>query len=108
MKCPSENFECYRFTTWLTSKKLRHTHVPNETVSKSQAIKNKRLGTSPGVPDYLILTPTGIIFVEMKRRTGGRLSAYQKEWLAALTQCNVPAKVCAGFDEAKQFVEEFL
>lgn len=105
---PSEEFECVRFTSWLTSKQLRHSHIPNATNSKRQGVKNKKLGTSPGVPDYLILTPAGIVFVEMKRRKGGVTSTYQKEWLAALTRCKVPAKVCKGFDEAKEFVEEFL
>lgn len=107
-KTPTEDFECLRFTSWLTNIGLKHTHVANESRSKTQAIKNKKLGTSPGVPDYFVLTPRGIVFVEMKRRKGGTVSAYQKEWIAALTQCNIPVKVCKGFEEAKEFVEKFL
>jgi hypothetical protein len=107
-KVPSEALECGRLVDYLKSKKLRFTHIPNSTNSKKQGVKNKRMGTSPGVPDYLILLPSGCLWLEMKRRKGGRVSPEQREWLDALAAVGCETAVCAGFDAAKVLIEGLL
>jgi hypothetical protein len=104
---PSEDFEAKRLTAYLTARGWRHTHIANETASKRQAVKNKSMGTSRGVPDYLIIHPkAGLVFIELKRARGGRISAFQKEWIEALNTAGVPARVCNGFNECKKWLEE--
>ncbi len=107
VKVPSEELECTRLVDYLRSRGLRFTHIPNSTNNKKQGVKNKRMGTSPGVPDYLILLPKGgCLWIEMKRRAGGRVSEEQKEWIAALSKMPFTlAYVCNGFDEAKALIE---
>src|SRR5512139_2703436 len=103
---PSEAYESQRFVAWLEAQGLLFSHIPNESPSKRQAIKNKRLGTRRGVPDFLVLVPGKVIFVELKRQRGGRVSPEQKIWVAALTAAGCPAKVCCGAQEAIEFVKE--
>lgn len=108
---PLEYNECVTFADWLRIKKIPFTHVPNETFTRSwaQKAKNKRLGVARGVPDYMIVTPHCLVFVEMKRRKGSTTSKEQKEWMSMLNGCcNVRAKVCKGCDEAINFIETFL
>lgn len=110
VKVPSEALECARLVDYLRAKGLKFSHVPNSTNSRAQGIKNKRMGTSAGVPDYLILLPEkGVLWLEMKRQKGGRLSVEQSEWLFELGK--LPGQACRvayGFDQAKLFIEELL
>lgn len=109
--CPKEDDECYTFVAWLELKKLKFSHVPNSTFTKNWAVKmkNKRMGVRPGVPDYIIVTKKGLLFVEMKRLKGGVVSEFQKDWIASLNACRgVEAKICRGNQEAIDFVSEFL
>ena len=108
---PLEYDECKLFATWLGLKGLMFSHIPNNTYTPSFGAKqrNKALGLQSGLPDYLILTPKGIIFVEMKRQTGGTIQLNQKIWIEAIN--NTPqaqAQVCFGFQDAKLFVEKIL
>lgn len=110
-KIPLEYDECLVFVQWLELKKLRFTHVPQETFTKSWGIKmkNKRMGVKSGIPDYIVITPKGLVFVEMKRLSGGVVSETQKEWITALNECKgVQAGVCKGASEAIAFVSKFL
>lgn len=107
---PSELYECKRFISWLRSKSYRFTHVPNESFSKRQGLKNKSLGVSAGFPDYIVLLPNKkLLFIEMKRSRPARskVSPEQKLWLEALTLAGFPSMVCYGFEEAKRFVETY-
>lgn len=108
---PLEHFECVMFATWLSVKGLKFSHIPNSTwtPSRRQQQKNVELGVSPGVPDYLILTWRGTLYVEMKRRKGGSTSPDQLEWIDAINKTpGSQAMVCLGFEEAKAFVERLL
>jgi len=84
------------------------THIPNSTYTDSWKVKrrNKAMGVSKGVPDYLILLNSEPIFIEMKRLKGGTLAPEQKEWIKDLDELGVTAKVCKGFQEAKTFIRE--
>ena len=104
-----EHEECKILADWLRYKNLKFTHVANEGKFPVQyRMKLKSLGVSPGVPDYMIIVPQGLLFIEMKRLKG-RVSDYQKEWIKALSECDgVEATVCYGADEAITFISEYL
>jgi len=87
-----------------------YTALPNNLYTKSwkQKTKQKKEGLRPGFPDLCIVTNKQVVFIEMKRKKGGTLSAYQKEWIASFNNIGIRAKVCKGFDEAKAFIDEIL
>lgn len=67
--------------------------------------------TSPGnvgVPDRLVITPTGVVwFVELKTETG-RLSKLQKHRIAELEERRVNVRVVRGLQGAIDFVNEVM
>lgn len=68
-------------------------------------------GVSPGVPDLFLAWPAhGApgLFVEMKRRVGGRLSPAQALWRERLTKCGYRVRVCKGWEEAKEAIVNYL
>jgi len=108
---PTEYEEQCALVQWLELKKLKFTAIPNSTYTSSwnQKMRNKRMGLNPGLPDMLIITKRGLLFVEMKRLKGGKVSDYQKSWIDSLNECNgITAQVCVGFDEAKKFISKYL
>lgn len=61
-----------------------------------------------GVPDRIVITPTGrTIFVELKTSVG-RLSAIQKWQRAQLEECGADIRVLRGMNQVRAFVEEVL
>lgn len=126
---PTETQDCYALTEWLELQvrlgRVRcFSHVPQETYTKSWAVKtkNRRMGVRKGVPDYLVVIPTRatrhqldgttrtmrLLFVEMKRKNASPsdTSPEQLSWIAALGQvAGVEARVCKGYDEAVAFIE---
>lgn len=110
-----EEVECILLVEYLDillsqSKIVEYSHTAQETYTKSwqQKRKNKRMGVRSGVPDYIIITPTRVLFIEMKRLKGGRLSLTQKHWIDAINNTCCIATVANGFQEAKKFLEENL
>lgn len=87
-----------------------YSKIPSETYTTSWAAKrrNKDEGVQKGIPDYLVVTPTKILFIELKRTKNGVVSPEQKQWLAALNGKTVTTTVCKGFDEFKAFVDKEL
>lgn len=117
---PYESDEQMAFVQWCRLNHILVHHSPLEFNSSSRAVKTravrmKKMGTSKGFPDLLVFIPvygmTGDVdcyqmcAVEMKRKTNGRVSAEQKEWLRVLTESGVLCSVCKGADEAINFVE---
>ena len=86
------------------------THIPNSTYTESwnQKRRNKRIGVAPGVPDFMIVCRRGLLFIEMKKAKGGVISATQKAWLKYLEIAGIKAEVCAGFDQAKVVIDNFI
>jgi len=108
---PTEYDECVVLAEYLEIKGLKYSHIPNETFTKSWGtkMKNKRQGVKRGVPDYMIIVKSVLIFIEMKRKKGGRTSKEQKEWMEALNKCDcVSAYVCEGADEAIEVINKYL
>jgi hypothetical protein len=86
-------------------------HVPNSTFTKSRMVRlrNTILGVRAGIPDLCVVTPSGLLFIEMKKTGKSETTAYQKEWIERLN--NTPgceARVCKGAEVAIAFIEEFL
>ena len=91
--------------------KLLH-HIPNGGSRNAIEAKNlKAQGVKPGVPDNFLPCARGEyhgLYIEMKRREGGRLSQYQQDMIRALREQDYAAVVCKGFDEARQLLLEYL
>lgn len=108
--CPLEYDECKTFKAWLDAVGLKFTHIVNEGRMPVQyRMKLIRMGFSAGVPDYMIITPNGLAFVEMKRVRGSRVDPRQTEWIDALNKLpGVEAQVCRGAEDAIKFISQLV
>lgn len=81
--------------------------IGDQTLSGEEGKKLYHMGVRRGVPDFLIVhRETGkVLFLEMKRTKGGRVSTCQKVWLNALGS---QAAVAHGFKEAMSIVKDIL
>ncbi len=101
---PTEHAECIALAKWLDRHGICYTHVPLGGTDAAAGSRARAIGAKRGVPDYLIFDRpplrdamsssrprTAHIYVthgvalEMKRRTGGRVSSAQEEWLRRLS-----------------------
>jgi hypothetical protein len=86
-------------------------HTPNGGKRpKSESGKLKAMGQRPGVPDLMLPRRRGVyagLAVELKSATG-RLSPYQREWLAALDEEGYLTAVCRDLDAFQAVVLRFL
>lgn len=87
-------------------------HVPNGGArNKATAGRLKAEGVKPGVPDICLPVPHGKhhgLYVELKRRKGGRVSDEQKDWIAALHSFGYATAVCRGAQEAIEVIQRYL
>ena len=87
-------------------------HVPNGGSRNSiEAANLKAQGVKPGVPDvFLPVARKGFhgLYIEMKRRRGGILSKYQKEYIEALKKQGYRVEVCKGFHAAADVIEDYM
>jgi hypothetical protein len=75
------------------------------------ARKMKAEGVKPGVPDISLPVPRhGYhgLYIELKRRKGGRLSPEQAEWIKGLREDGYRVDVCMGFEAARDAIMEYL
>lgn len=109
---PTEDEEQKALVQWLRLNDILFYHIPNGGYrSKSEAARFQALGVQAGVPDICIPMPQkgyAGLYIELKRRKGGKLSDAQKRWLILLESCNYLAVVAYGWDEARNYVEEYL
>lgn len=76
-----------------------------------EAVHLKQQGVKPGIPDIFLPCARGPfhgLYIEMKRRQGGRVSVDQKKMLLALRAQGYKAEVCRGWEEAKNTICEYL
>ena len=87
-------------------------HVPNGgSRDVREARRMKGQGVKAGVPDICLPAARGGyhgLYIELKRPRGGRVSEAQGEWIEALRREGYRAEVCAGFDQARAVIEEYL
>lgn len=79
-----------------------------------EAITGSRLkaeGARAGVPDMLLALPTGRhagLFLELKRRHGGKVSPAQIAMINELARAGYAVAVCYGFEEARSTIVAYL
>lgn len=101
MRIPTEHEEQAAFIKWF---RLQYPGVlifaiPNGgDRHKAVAGKLKAEGVTAGVPDLFI--PRWRMFVEMKRKKGGRVSPEQQDIMALLKECGYSCIVAHGCDDA--------
>ena len=95
-------------------------HIPNGgSRHMLEAVKLKRLGVRPGVPDLFLPVPRhGLsgLWIEMKREAlrpktpkgRGGVSPDQAWWLKELWKRGYQASVAWGFEEAREIIERYL
>lgn len=118
MKEPTENEIQAAFFQWIDLTAHRHPSlqlcfaVPNGS-HKSPAARAlfRRTGLRPGVPDVHIPIPQGIyagLWIEFKKKRGGRLSEAQKGWCERLTSQGHRVIVARSWVEAANEVITYL
>ena len=108
-KFPSESEEQIGFLRWFeaTFSGVRIFHIPNGGHrAMSVAKKMKAEGVRPGVPDLYI--PKWKLWIEMKRQSGGRLSADQRDWIDYLDAIGDDVIVANGATDASRQVMEWF
>ena len=76
--------------------------------SKSEAARMKAAGVKPGVPDmFLPVAREGChgLYIELKRRDGGRVSTEQTAWMDALARQGYKTALCHGWDAAREEIQ---
>lgn len=87
-------------------------HIPNGGSRNAiEAVRLKAQGVKPGVPDIFLPCARGSwhgLYIEMKRRKGGKVSDEQKEMIRLLIEQGYKAVVCYGWEEAKNVIVEYM
>ena len=87
-------------------------HVPNGGKrGKAEAIRFKAEGVKAGVPDICLPVPRGEwhgLYIELKRRKGGRVTKDQTDWLEELMRQGYATAICRGCDEAQKVILAYL
>ena len=117
-RIPSEAEEQKALFQWAELNKAKYPvlelmyHIPNEAKrSPAGGYYMKQQGMKRGVPDICLPVPAHhytALYIEMKRRDGGRVSNEQHGWIQALNRVGNLAVVCHGWDEARMVILEYL
>ena len=87
-------------------------HVPNAGSKHiNYAVRQKRQGLKSGVPDLCLpVARHGQhgLYVEMKKREGGKVSKAQADWHTRLRAEGYRVVVCEGWEAAQQAICEYL
>ena len=87
-------------------------HIPNGGKRNArEAGRLKAMGVKRGVSDLFLPVPRGEyhgLWIEMKKRVGGKVSPEQKEWLSGMKALGYRTKVCRGWEEAAEEIERYL
>jgi|SRR5690606_28191836 len=109
---PTEEDEQRTLAQWLDLHRITWFHPANGGKrTKVEAAVFRALGVKPGVPDVIILDrpprrpEAPGVTIELKRRRGGRLSPFQRQWIERMRELGWIAEVCEGADEAIRLLE---
>ena len=87
-------------------------HIPNGgSRNPIEARHLKEQGVKAGVPDLFLPVARGGyhgLFIELKRKRGGKVSDEQASWIVQLNQKGYLAVVCAGWEEAARMILKYL
>lgn len=87
-------------------------HIANEGKrSRASGGILRAMGMKRGVPDICLPVARGgyhALYIEMKRREGGKLSADQAEWIDWLNVHGSLAVRCDGWEAAARVIEEYM
>lgn len=87
-------------------------HIANGGSRNAREAHNLKLqGVRAGVPDICLPVPRGgygALYIELKRKRGGRVSEEQRVWIDALNRAGNRAVVCKGYEEARKEIENYL
>lgn len=87
-------------------------HTPNGgSRNKAEAARFQRLGVKKGVADIFLPHPVGGyhgLWIELKRRKGGRLTEAQIDFLGDMRAEGYAAGVARGSDEAVSMIRAYL
>lgn len=87
-------------------------HIPNGgSRHPAEAVNLKRQGVRKGVPDIFLPVARGGyhgLFVELKRKNGGRVQAEQMNWIQELNAQGYLALVVRGGDRAIDLLTKYI
>ena len=116
--CPSEEVEqtCLFRWAWelenqVEELKLLHAIPNGGKRSKPEAARMKAAGVKPGVPDMCLpVARDGChgLYIELKRRDGGRVSRDQVQWMEALQRQGYCCALARGWDMAAEVICDYL
>ncbi len=112
-ECPSEEYDQIRLAVWLDQNQIPFYAIPNGGKRNYfEAVKFKRCGVKAGVPDICITLGSEEghhgLYIELKRESGGKVSASQKKWQKILRENGYICEVAYGFEEAKRIVIDYM
>lgn len=105
----SEHVEQREFVSWFrkTYRPVKIFAIPNGGKrGKSEALRLKVEGVSAGVPDLYV--PEFKLWIEFKKKEGGKLSSDQKEWRDYLLDIGDGWILANGSDDGKDKVKTFV
>lgn len=113
----SEHVEQVTLMRWAALQERRYPelallyHIPNgEYRAKATAARLKQAGVRSGIPDLDLPVARGPwhgLRIELKAK-GGRTSPEQAQWIEALTAEGYLARVCVGWEAARDLILEYL
>ena len=116
--CPTESEEQQAVMSWSEWAANRMPeagllfHIPNGGARTAvTGARMKAEGVKKGVPDLMLPVARGGyhgLFIEMKRRQGGRVSPEQAGWLRNLEVMGYCTRVCFGADDAIKVIDDYL
>lgn len=118
--CKLEKFEQIEFVDFCKSRNITVISTQNgfkmpKTAFNFAAYSRslKRMGLAPGFPDLIVLARNKsgtheVLFIEMKRQKGGRVSPEQKEWIQKLDNDGYCVGIAKGFESAVQILSMYL
>lgn len=87
-------------------------HVPNGgSRNKAEAGRLRAEGVKAGVPDICLPVPRGRyhgLYIELKRKRGGRLYPAQMAWIEALMKQGYSVAICKGWETAAEIILNYL
>lgn len=112
LECPKEDFEQIVCANWLRGLGVPWYHVPNGgRRDEIEGAKFKRMGVSAGVPDICIcVARKGYhgLYIELKRKFGGKLSESQIRWKNDLIREGYAWYMAQGHEECIKIISNYL